>query len=100
MATTYKQAYNDTLIAGSNTLYTVPAGTSAQVRAFTAHNPTMTPITLVVSANGKDFAEQVVASKARMSVAEVFNQQINAGQSIVATGAGMNLWVSVAEVVG
>ena len=99
MTIEYKQAYNDTLIAGSNTLYTAPAGTLAQIRAATAHNPTVLPIVLVVSVGGNQFVEKTLAADATLILSELLNHQVNAAQTITATGENLNVILSVAEVV-
>lgn len=99
MTIEYKQAYNDTLIAGSNTLYTAPAGTLAQIRAATAHNPTVLPIVLAVSVGGNQFVEKTLASDATLILSELLNHQVNAAQTITATGENLNVILSVAEVV-
>lgn len=99
MTIEYKQAYNDTLNAGSNTLYTAPAGTLAQIRAATAHNPTVLPIVLVVSVGGNQFVKKTLAADATLVLSELLNHQINAAQTIVATGEDLNIILSIAEVV-
>ena len=99
MTIEYKQAYNDTLIAGSNTLYAAPAGTLAQIRAFTAHNPTVLPKQLAVSVGGNQFVEKTLASDATLILSELLNHQVNAAQTITATGENLNVILSVAEVV-
>lgn len=99
MTIEYKQAYNDTLNAGSNTLYTAPAGTLAQIRAATAHNPTVLPIVLVVSVGGNQFVKKTLAADATLVLSELLNHQINAAQTITATGENLNVILSVAEVV-
>lgn len=99
MTIEYKQAYNDTLIAGSNTLYTAPADTLAQIRAFTAHNPTVLPKQLVVSVGGNQFVEKTLAADATLILSELLNHQVNAAQTITATGENLNVILSVAEVV-
>jgi len=95
----YKQAYNDTLNAGSNTLYTAPAGTLAQIRAATAHNPTVLPIVLVVSVGGNQFVKKTLAADATQILSELLNHQVNAAQTVTATGEDLNIILSVAEVV-
>lgn len=99
MTIAYKQAYNDTLIAGSNTLYTTPAGALAQVRAFTAHNPTAAPVELTVLVDGNQFVKKTIAADATLVLSELLNHQVNAGQVVAATGTGLNLILSLAEVV-
>lgn len=99
MTIEYKQAYNDTLIAGSNTLYTAPAGTLAQVRAFTAHNPTVAAVELVVLVDGNQFVKKTIAADATLILSELLNHQVNAAQVVTATGEGLNLILSLAEVV-
>lgn len=99
MTIEYKQAYNDTLIAGSNTLYTAPANTLAQVRAFTAHNPTAGAVDLVVLVDGNQFVKKTIAADATLVLSELLNHQVNAGQVVAATGEGLNLILSLAEVV-
>ena len=99
MTIEYKQAYNDTLNAGSNTLYTAPAGTLAQIRAATAHNPTVLPIVLVVSVGGNQFVKKTLAADATQILSELLNHQVNAAQTITATGENLNVILSIAEVV-
>lgn len=99
MTTTYKQAFNGVLIAGTNALYTAPAGTLAQIRAFTAHNPTAAPVDLVVLVDGNQIIKKAVAADASVVLSELLNQQVNAGQVVDATGTGLNLILSLAEVV-
>lgn len=99
MTIEYKQAYNDTLNAGSNTLYTAPAGTLAQIRAATAHNPTVLPIVLVVSVGGNQFVKKTLAADATQILSELLNHQVNAAQTVTATGEGLNIILSIAEVV-
>ncbi len=99
MTIEYKQAYNDTLNAGSNTLYTAPAGTLAQIRAATAHNPTVLPIVLVVSVGGNQYIKKTIAADATLVLSELLNHQVNAAQTITATGEDLNIILSIAEVV-
>lgn len=99
MTIEYKQAYNDTLNAGSNTLYTAPAGTLAQIRAFTAHNPTALPIVLVVSVGGNQFVKKTLPANAMLILSELLNHQVNAAQTVTATGEDLNIILSIAEVV-
>ncbi|MFA9203857.1 MAG: hypothetical protein ACEQSD_07655 [Flavobacteriales bacterium] len=99
MTTTYKQAYNGTLAAGSNTLYTAPASTLAQVRALTAHNPTAAAVSLTISVNAVQLVNKSIAAGVSVVVSELLNHQVNAGQVVAATGTGLNLILSLAEVV-
>jgi len=99
VTTTYKQAFNDVLIAGTNALYTAPAGTLAQIRAFTAHNPTAGAVDLVVLVDGNQFVKKTIAADATLVLSELLNHQVNAGQVVDATGTGLNLILSLAEVV-
>lgn len=99
MSIVYIQAFNAALAGGSNTLYTAPAATVAQIRAFTAHNPTASPVDLVVLVNSVRHVKKTIAADASVVLSELLNQQVNAGQVVTATGAGLNLILSLAEVV-
>lgn len=108
MAYTYKQAFAPNVLgAGNVTAYTVPVGTTAQLRAITVHNPTASPV--VLTANVVPAAGSVGTSNRLLSVTiaagrsylcpELINQTLSAGDALVVTGVGLNLMVSVAEVV-
>jgi len=109
MAYTYKQAYAPNVLgAGNITAYTVPTGTTAQLRAITVHNPTASPIVLtanIVPVSGslgtsnRLLSFTIPAGRAYMCP-ELINQTMTTGDALVFTGAGLNLMVSVAEVVG
>lgn len=99
MSITYKQAFNATLAAGSNTLYTAPAATLAQIRAFTAHNPTASPVDLVVLVNSVQLVKKTIAADASLVVSELLNHQVNAAQVVTATGTALTVILSLAEVV-
>ena len=99
MSITYKQAFNAALAGGSNTLYTAPAGTLAQIRAFTAHNPTALPVNLAVLVDGVQHVKKTIAADASLVVSELLNHQVNAGQVVTATGTALTVILSVAEVV-
>lgn len=99
MSIVYIQAFNAALAGGSNTLYTAPAATLAQIRAFTAHNPTALPVDLVVLVNSVRYIKKTIAADASVVLSELLNQQVNATQLVTATGEGLNLILSLAEVV-
>ncbi len=99
MSIDYIQAFNAALAGGSNTLYTAPAGTLAQIRAFTAHNPTASPVDLVVLVNSVQHVKKTIAADATLVVSELLNHQVNAAQAVTATGTALNVILSVAEVV-
>lgn len=99
MSIVYIQAFNATLAGGSNTLYAAPAATLAQIRALTAHNPTALPVDLVVLVNSVQHVKKTIAADATLVVSELLNHQVNAAQVVTATGEGLNLILSLAEVV-
>ena len=99
MSIVYIQAFNAALAGGSNTLYTAPAATLAQIRAFTAHNPTALPVDLVVLVNSVQHVKKKIAADDTLVVSELLNHQVNAAQVVTATGEGLNLILSLAEVV-
>lgn len=99
MTIEYKQAFNGLLAAGSNTLYTTPAATLAQIRAATAHNPTAGAVVLTVLVGGFKFVDKTVAVGASVVLSELLNHQVNAAQTVTATGEGVNIILSLAEIV-
>lgn len=108
MAYSYKQAFAPNVLgAGDITAYTVPLGTTAQLRAITAHNPTASAIVLTANivpvagslgASNRLLSATVAAGKAYLCP-ELINQTMLAGDALVFSGAGLNVMASVAEVV-
>lgn len=98
MSIDYKRPFNDTLVAGSNTLLTSANGKS-QIRAITVFNPTAASVTLKVSIAGKQYIQRDIAANATTIISELINQQIEKTEAITAEGEGLNIILSVAEIV-
>lgn len=108
MAYTYKQAFAPNVLgAGNTTAYTVPTGTTAQLRAITVHNPTASPVVLTANAvpaagslgtSNRLLTITIAAGRAYMCP-ELINHTLTTGDALVFSGTGLNLMVSVAEVV-
>lgn len=71
----------------------------AQIRAFTVHNPTSDSVECTVMANGKVFVKKTVTPNATEIFSGLFNQQIGKDERLSITGDGLNVWVSVVEIV-
>lgn len=71
----------------------------AQIRAFTVHNPTSDSIECTVTANGKVFAKRTILANSSEMFTQLFNQQIGKDERLSITGDGLNVWVSVVEIV-
>ena len=108
MAYTYKQAFAPAALgAGNVTAYTVPVGTTSQLRAVTAHNPTAAPITLtanIVPSAGSfgttnKLLSFVIGAGRAYLCPELINQTMQTGDALVFSGENLNVMVSVAEVV-
>lgn len=95
---TYKRPFNGVLVAGDNTLYTV-AGGSAQIRAITAHNPTASPVELTIAIGGKRYIKRSLVADSTTTIPELINQQAEASETIIATGTGLNIMLSLAEII-
>ena len=62
-------------------------------------DPTVLPKQLAVSVGGNQFVEKTLAGDATLILSELLNHQVNAAQTITATGENLNIILSVAEVV-
>lgn len=71
----------------------------AEIRAFTVHNPTGDSVECAVTANGKVFIKKTVTPNATEILSALFNQQIGKDERLTITGDGLNVWVSVVEIV-
>lgn len=91
----YVQAICQTL--GGQLDYVSPE--KAQIRAFSVHNPTDDDVECVVVANGKTFVKKTVMPNATEIFGSLFNQQIGKDERLSITGDGLNVWVSVVEIV-
>ena len=91
-----KQAANITLSTGSNTVY-LPK-TDAQIRAFTVHNPTASPIDATVTVSGKLMVAKTVTAGATEVIASLFNQQLVKDEPLTMTGEGANVLLTVVEI--
>lgn len=91
-----EQAANVTLVASSNTVYTPK--TAAQIRAFTVHNPTVSPLDITVLVNSKLMVKKTLAVGATEIISALFNQQLKKDQSLTMTGEGANVLVTVVEI--
>lgn len=97
MPTPYKSV-DVVLVAGNNTLYTTASGTTI-IRSILVFNPTASPIELNLSKNGLQFKKVTIASYATATIPEFVNSQIDVTKTLMATGTGLNVSVSVQEVV-
>ena len=93
-----KQAAAITLTAGSNAVYTPE--TEAQIRAFTAHNPTAALISFTVESNGLALVSRSIAAGTTEVVSSLFNQQLKTGEPLTMTGEGLNIMLTVVEITG
>lgn len=91
-----KQAANITLATGSNTVY-LPK-TDAQIRAFTVHNSTASPIDTTVTVSGKLMVVKTVTAGATEVIASLFNQQLVKDEPLTMTGEGANVLLTVVEI--
>ncbi len=104
MAITHKQLVAPQLLTGTQaTLYTVPASTSTQLRAFSVTNTTAAPVELQVWLGGTAAANLVekktlAASETYLCI-QAINQMLKAGDVIAAQGNGLSIMVSGAEIV-
>lgn len=98
MSIEYKRPFNGTLAAGSNTLLTSANGKS-QIRAITVFNPTASSVTLKVSIAGKQYIQRDIAQNASSIIPELINQQVEKTEVMTAEGEGLNIMLSVAEIV-
>ncbi len=98
MSTKYqnKQAALFTITAASNEIYTPEA--DAQIRAFTVHNPTLSPISLTISIGSKQLITKVITASATDVMSAIFNQQIKKGEALSISGAGLNVMLTVVEI--
>ena len=103
MAITHKQLVApQKLTASQATLYTVPASTNTQIRAFSVTNTTTNTVGLQVWLGGTADANKV-ENKA-LSAGETYlciqaiNQILKAGNKITAQGDGLSVMVSGAEI--
>lgn len=71
----------------------------AEIRAFTVHNPTSDSVECVVTANGKVFVKKTVTPNATEILSALFNQQIGKDERLTITGDGLNVWLTVVEIV-
>lgn len=71
----------------------------SEIRAFTVHNPTDDDVECTVTANGKVFVKKTVTPSATEIFGSLFNQQIGKDERLSITGDGLNVWVSVVEIV-
>lgn len=107
MSIYYKTPFKlQTLVAGNNVAYTVPASVVAQVRACTIHNPTATQITMEVHI----LAENVVNPDASTRIIkgtlfengsylcpELANHILQPGDRVVFIGENLNAMLSILE---
>ena len=95
MKFTNKQALNQTLAAGDNK-YTPTV--NAEIRAFTAFNPTAANIELIVKIAGKQYIKKTVTAGATETINQLLNQQLKPSEDVVVTGEGLNVLMTVVEI--
>lgn len=93
-----KQANLSTLGDGDVEIY--KATTNAQVRAFTVYNPSdKDNVICVVKVNDKELATKTLMPKKEIVLSFLFNQQIKPNDKIVVNGKGLNVMLTVTEIV-
>ena len=95
MKFTNKQALNQTLTAGDNK-YTPTV--NAEIRAFTAFNPTADNIELVVKIADKQYIKKTVTANATETINQLLNQQLKPSEDVIVMGEGLNVLVTVVEI--
>ena len=107
MAISYKKAFQlAALGAGNTTAYTVPVGVTAHIRAIAFHNATAANVVgnvHFVLSGGSAAANNRILSKTIMvgktdACPECLNHILDAGDSVVFSGTGLNATLSVVEV--
>lgn len=91
-----RQALNVALTANNGT-YTPK--TDAQIRAFTAFNPTTANIDLIVKIGAQQYIKRTVTPNSTEVINQLFNQQIVTDEVLSVTGTGLNVIVTVVEIV-
>lgn len=91
-----KQVALAALGAASNEIY-MPV-TDAQIRAFTVHNPTDTPIDIVVTIGAIQMLTKTVTANATEVLGALFNQQLKKSEPLTMTGSGANVMLTVVEI--
>lgn len=95
MKFTNKQALNITLAAGDNT-YKPTA--DSQIRALTIFNPTANSVDLTVKVSNKQYIKKTITTNATEVVNQLFNQQIAKDETVLITGEGLNVLMTVVEI--
>lgn len=71
----------------------------SQIRAFTLYNPTSDNVECHVGINGKTFIKKTITPNATEMLGSLFNQQIGKDERLTIHGNGLNVWLSVVEIV-
>lgn len=77
--------------------YVSPENT--QIRAFSVFNPTLGNVEYSVSLNGKMFVKRTVTPNATEVLSALFNHQIGKDERLTITGDGLNVWLTVVDIV-
>lgn len=72
---------------------------NAQIRAFTVYNPTSDNVECTVAINSKVFIKKTVTASATEVLSGLFNQQIGKDERLTITGGGLNVWLTVVDIV-
>lgn len=71
----------------------------AEIRAFTMHNPTDQNIECTVAVSGIVFIKKTVTAGATETLSLLFNQQIGKDNRLTIAGDGLNVCLTVVEIV-
>lgn len=87
---------------GNNTVYVVPPNTVATIRAMTIHNPIAknTKVAVYVGGVGDEhrIINRTIAENMGYLCPELANHVFGEGTTIIITGTGVNVWLSVSEI--
>lgn len=72
---------------------------ACQIRAFSLFNPNLYNVEYSVSLNGKMFVKGTVTPNATEVLSALFNQQIGKDERLTITGDGLNVWLTVVDIV-
>lgn len=91
-----KQALNITLTAGDNN-HTPQA--DSQIRALTVFNPTLNNVDIVIKVSGRQFVKKTVTPNTTEVINQLFNQQIAKDEILTFVGDGLNVLMTVVEII-
>lgn len=91
----YKQALNQSVVGQLDYI----ASENLQIRALTVHNPTTNNIECVVAVNGNAFIKKTITPNSTEVLSGLFNQHVGKDEAMTFTGDGLNVLMSVVEIV-